>query len=107
MIPYYLVDKNEPYSSAFSYVGYDWAHYVVSVGATISLATCLYSGMFPLPRVIYSIASDGLIYKSLAKIQPKFKTPAVATVVCGLIIGEILILKLKVDYGLSGNMCVG
>ena len=40
-----------------------------------------------MPRVIYSIATDGLIYKSLAKIIPKFKTPVAATIVSGLTTG--------------------
>ena len=32
--------------------------------------------MFPMPRVVYSMASDGLLFKWLAWITPKFKTPA-------------------------------
>ncbi len=39
MIPYYLIDTHAPYPSAFSYVGYDWAKYIVSVGAIVSLST--------------------------------------------------------------------
>jgi hypothetical protein len=39
MIPYYLIDSAAPYPSAFAYVGYDWAKYIVSIGAIISLAT--------------------------------------------------------------------
>lgn len=39
MIPYYLIDTNAPFPSAFDYVGYDWAKYIVSMGAIISLST--------------------------------------------------------------------
>ena len=39
MIPYYLIDIHAPFPSAFAYVGYDWAKYVVSIGALISLST--------------------------------------------------------------------
>jgi amino acid transporter len=31
--------------------------------------------MFPKPRVVYSMASDGLLFKQLAWIALKFKTP--------------------------------
>jgi amino acid transporter len=57
--------------------------------------------MYPNPRIIYSIASDGLIFKCFSKILPKFKTPAVATVTAGLITGKNLFVKLKssfIDY---------
>ncbi len=48
--------------------------------------------MYPNPRIIYSIASDGLIFKCFSKILPKFKTPAVATVTVGLITGKKLLV---------------
>ncbi len=39
MVPYYVFDMNAPLSMAFSYVDLDWASYVVSIGAIVSLAT--------------------------------------------------------------------
>ena len=39
MIPYYLIDTSAPFPSAFDYVEYDWAKYIVSIGAIISLST--------------------------------------------------------------------
>ena len=41
MIPYYLIDVNTVFSSAFAFVGYDWAKYIVIIGAMISLSTWL------------------------------------------------------------------
>jgi cationic amino acid transporter 3 len=41
--------------------------------------------MFPMTRIVYSIASDGLIFKWLAKILPKVQTPGLATICAGLI----------------------
>ncbi len=41
MIPYFLIDTNAPFSSAFAYVEYDWAKYIVSIGAIASLSTWL------------------------------------------------------------------
>jgi amino acid transporter len=39
MVPYYNVDINAPFASAFDYVGINWAKYIVSAGAIISLTT--------------------------------------------------------------------
>ena len=47
----------------------------------------LYSGMFPMPRIVYAISSDGLIFKFFSTIIPKFKTPIAATIVTGLFTG--------------------
>jgi cationic amino acid transporter 3 len=40
--------------------------------------------MFPMPRVVYSMASDGLILKIFSYIMPKLKTPVFAAAATGL-----------------------
>jgi amino acid transporter len=84
MIPYYLIDTDTPLPQAFELVHLDWAKYIVSIGAIFSLACCLYAGMFPMPRIVYSMADDGLIFNFLSKVLPKLKTPYVASIVTGL-----------------------
>ena len=42
-----------------------------------------------MPRVVYSLASDGLIFKRLAYVLPKLKTPVAAAVSSGLLAGMI------------------
>ena len=39
MLPYHLLDPNIPLPQAFEYVHLNWAKYVVSTGAIISLST--------------------------------------------------------------------
>ena len=46
--------------------------------------------MFPLPRVVYSIASDGLIFKFLSRVLEKLKTPALATIITGSLTGTYI-----------------
>jgi cationic amino acid transporter 3 len=48
--------------------------------------------MFPLPRVLYAISSDGLIFRFLSYIHPTLKTPVIGTVISGFFAG---ILKKK------------
>lgn len=43
--------------------------------------------MFPLPRVLYAMSSDGILYKFLKKIHPRTKTPLIATLLSGLLSG--------------------
>jgi amino acid transporter len=48
--------------------------------------------MFPMPRVLYSMASDGLVFKPFAYILPKFKTPAISAVATGLLAAFLVLL---------------
>lgn len=44
--------------------------------------------MFPLPRVLYAMASDGLLYEFFSHIHPSTKTPLLATLVSGVFAGK-------------------
>ena len=87
MIPYYSIDDRAPMPEAFKAVGWEWARWVVAIGAICSLSTSLLGAMFPLPRILYAIASDGLIFRFLAKLNAKFQTPLLATILSGIFAG--------------------
>ena len=48
-----------------------------------------------MPRVIYAMASDGLLFAFLAKIHPKTHTPLAATIIAGTFGGKLLRYNLK------------
>lgn len=88
-LPYYEQDKSAPIVFMFEHYGWTAAQYIVSIGAIFGLCASLMGSMFPLPRVIYAMAIDGLIFRFMGSIHPRFLTPMYGTLLAGLGTGTL------------------
>jgi len=89
MLPYYLQDANAPLPYAFEYVGWPVAMWIVTVGGLVGLMASLFGALFPLPRVMYSMAQDGLLFRFLGKVSPRFRVPVTGSIVAALFTAAI------------------
>ena len=55
---------------------------------SLGIFTSLLGSLLPLPRVLYAIAADGLIFRFIAWIHPRLQTPVIATILGGIISGR-------------------
>lgn len=83
MVPWDQLDDTAPLAAAFASHGLVWAKYVIAIGAICGLSTSLMTCIFPMPRIIYAIAEDGLLPPWVGKVSKRFNTPVIATLLCG------------------------
>lgn len=116
MVPYDEIDADAPLMEMFAVHGCMYAKYIVAVGSIAGLTVSLLGSLFPMPRVIYAMAGDGLLFKSvclqysiglhgslcvslivfglrfLAHVSSYTETPAVACVVSGFLAALLSLL---------------
>jgi APA family basic amino acid/polyamine antiporter len=62
----------------------DWGARAMSLAVLVSVFGCISATVISGPRVFYAMARDGLFFRRLAEIHPRFRTPAHAIVFQGV-----------------------
>jgi APA family basic amino acid/polyamine antiporter len=96
MIPYAEVvarpaERDESLTMALRYVapGARWASMIVGFGSVVAQTAVLLVFLMGQPRILFSMARDGLLPPVFARLHPRFRTPHVATSLTGLVVGVL------------------
>ncbi|KAI5940109.1 putative cationic amino acid transporter [Manis javanica] len=92
MVPYYAIDTESPLMEMFVARGFYAAKFIVALGSVAGLTVSLLGSLFPMPRVIYAMAGDGLLFRFLAHVSSYTETPVVACIVSGFLAALLSLL---------------
>ncbi|XP_055266997.1 cationic amino acid transporter 3-like [Moschus berezovskii] len=97
MVPYYQIHPQSPLLQAFLHIGWNPARYVVAVGTLCALTSSLLGTIFTMPRLIYVMAEDGLLFRGLARLYGRRGTPIWAILVSGSLAAVLALLLELID----------
>ncbi|XP_036385884.1 cationic amino acid transporter 4-like [Megalops cyprinoides] len=63
--------------------GYGWFGYLVAFGSFCAMTTTLLSTVFALPRIVYAMADDGLLFSIFSRVNKTTKVPVIASISFG------------------------
>lgn len=92
IVPYGDINPTAALPEAFSAHGVTWAKYVISIGALCGMTTTLFGSLFSLPRIMYAMASDGLLFSFLARVNERTQIPLVTLAISGILSAIIALL---------------
>ncbi|XP_050083634.1 probable cationic amino acid transporter [Anopheles aquasalis] len=95
-VPYDHIDTGSALVQMWTYVGAPKCRALVAIGATAGLSVAMFGSMFPMPRVIYAMAQDGLVFRQLSQLWARTGVPGIATIGSG-IAASIVALTVRLE----------
>jgi APA family basic amino acid/polyamine antiporter len=86
LVPYTDLRGSDPLARAFELRGVRWMHFILALGAVISMTAVLLVFQLGQTRIFFSMSRDGLLPSWFRRIHPRFGTPFATTIWTGVIV---------------------
>jgi len=116
IVRYTELNVPDPFAVGVDAIGLPWLSQLVKLGAIAGLSSVILVGMLAQSRILYVMAADGLLPPWLARIDPRLRTPHLATIATGAlmasaaavtpiaVLGELAAMGTLFTFGL---VCIG
>jgi len=85
MVPYFKLNDAEPVAVALdAHAALSWLGVFLKIGIIAGMTSVILTSLLGQPRILLSMADDGLLPPAMSRCHPRFKTPHVSTVVTGV-----------------------
>nr|AKN21447.1 slc7a-3 [Schmidtea mediterranea] len=96
MVPRLQIDQKAPFIAAFSNRNLFALKWITGIATLLATGATKLAVFYVIPRMIYTMAEDGLIFKFLGKIDERSKIPIYAVLV-GLFFSSLLAIFIKIQ----------